>query len=295
MTKMTTNTAPDGGDWPSLDDLKFLDNDADPGAALGMYSLPHPTPSYDVPPTHDIYGTDLLDRHEWRRSLFTQDFLCETCWKDTLNAIMDPLHEAVDFDTELKSVKHKQDNDPAEVEARRDEINGETIDYLGLFENTLHIDSHSHTLTIFLARVMMRIGWEVAVFYKERYGVARPVTRDPAGIKPIIRTPAHPSYPSAHSTQAHLAKHALWAVVNGNPQVHDQNGVEERLEEIANRVAVNREYAGVHYSADTVAGSTLALHVWDIAADRPAFKALIKAARAEWDRPIQSGLRFIDP
>ncbi|MEM7176661.1 MAG: hypothetical protein AAF503_03055 [Pseudomonadota bacterium] len=290
MTKGKLDNAPDQGAWPSLEDLKFLDNEADPGAAMGMFVLPHPSMSYELPASHDVFGTDLLGRHEWRRSLYVQEFLCETDWKAKLTPIMDAAYGDADFETEVQAVFEKLDDEP-EQKKRRDDILGETVDYLGVFENTLHIDSFSHPLTIFFARVMMRTGWEVAVHFKEKYGQIRPVKLDPLNIKPIIRTPSHPSFPSAHATQAHLAKLALSAVIDGRL---DQE-FSDRMNDIANEIAVNREYAGVHYASDSTAGMNLAQSIWDIAVAQQAFKTLIAEAKAEWDRPIQAGLQFFDP
>ena len=290
MTKTECKDTPNDNNWPTLEDLKFLDDVSDPGAALGMFTLPQPVANYDLPASHDVYGTDLLNRHEWRRSLYVQDFLCETDWKTALTPTMDAIHTGANFVAEVADVKDKLDSD-LEQDKRGEEILGETVDYLGVFENTLHIDSYSHPLTIFLARVAMRIGWEVAVHFKEKYGVERPVTRDPINIKPVIRTPAHPSFPSAHSTQAHLAKHALMAVIQGRPNAAD---FDTRLTQIANRIAENREFAGVHYKSDSDAGRDLAQAIWDIAKVRPAVLALIAEAQNEWGRDIQAGLSFFN-
>lgn len=291
MSEDKSKDLPSDGQWPTLEDLKFLDDVSDPGAALGMFTLPQPTADYDLPASHDVYGTDLLNRHEWRRSLYVQDFLCETDWKSELTPDMDAAHTSAAFATEVTDVKTKLD-DQVQQDKRRDEILGETVDYLGVFENALHIDSYTHPLTIFLARVAMRIGWEVAVHFKEKYGVERPVTRDPVEINPTIRTPAHPSFPSAHSTQAHLAKHALLAVIEGRSNF---TAFETRLKDIADRVAENREFAGVHYKSDSDAGRALAQSIWDIAKLRPSVQALIAEAQNEWDRDIQAGLSFFNP
>ncbi|MEM9584112.1 MAG: hypothetical protein AAGA08_13455 [Pseudomonadota bacterium] len=289
MSEDKFQQAPDGEAWPSMEDLKFLDSDGDPGAALGMFRLPHPIHDYDVPPTHEIYGSDLLDRHEWRRSVYVIDFLCESDWKAKLIPLIDAEHAKVDFEEQTKIVADKQMKEE-EINERRDEIIGETVDFLGLFENSLHIDSHSHTLSIFLARVMMRIGWEVSIFFKERYGAIRPVARDAINIKPIIRTPAHPSYPSAHSTQAHLAKYALHHVSDGHFPPTSKHA--ERLEQIATRVAENREYAGVHFEADSAIGRLLATNIWEIAMEQYSISDLAKQASLEWDNPSLSSLTF---
>src|SRR5262249_40019239 len=63
--------------------------------------------------------------------------------------------------------------------------------------------------------------------------------------------------------------------------------VEESLFVLADRVARNREIAGLHYPSDSTAGVTLAGAITDkILLDReylPKFTKLVDAAKAEWE------------
>ena len=126
MTETKGKGTPGDTEWPTLEDLKFLDDVTDPGAALGMFSLPQPTAHYDLPASHDIYGTDLLNRHEWRRSLYVQDFLCETDWKTTITPVMDAIHANADFATEVAEVADKLGDPETDVrdDKRYEEILG---------------------------------------------------------------------------------------------------------------------------------------------------------------------------
>jgi len=56
--------------------------------------------------------------------------------------------------------------------------------------------------------------------------------------------------------------------------------------DLGKEIGENREWAGVHYRSDTLAGHMLANHICDhFFADRPQYKftdELVKKARAEW-------------
>ena len=75
-------------------------------------------------------------------------------------------------------------------------------------------------------------------------------------INPLIDVPAHYAYPSGHSTQAHLIAHTLTEVL-GDSEAH----VAEFFD-TAQRIAENREYAGVHYESDSEIGATIAQAVF---------------------------------
>ena len=103
------------------------------------------------------------------------------------------------------------------------------------------------------------------MYFKNKYSLARPYERDPS-IQPFVGNPGHPSYPSGHTCQHYYAALILDHIVSpierelaaGNQPALDQ--VEKRrtvMFDIANDAAENREYAGVHYPADTAAGRRL--------------------------------------
>lgn len=243
------------------------------GMGMGMGMAPHgdvPHPYFS--PTHMVYGGSLIDNNEWRYTVFLVEFLTETKWKDI------PIPRPSEDDEnktkqELTQLKDKQNHE--DRAARRDEIVSESDDYLGLFENLCYFDFHSHPVTSDLVQIMDQIGWTVVQYFKETFRRNRPSYLDPS-IRPMIRVPGHPSYPSGHSTQAHLIKHALSEVFSfRSDQFHDQLG------QVAARIAENREWAGVHFKSDTEAGKNLAAAIWNIAKRNPNFKKLIDAAKHE--------------
>lgn len=68
-------------------------------------------------------------------------------------------------------------------------------------------------------------------------------------INPCIETPEHPSYPSGHSIEVYMIAHIL----------SDKYPTKkEDLFKIADKIAKNREIAGVHFKSDTNFGKYLA-------------------------------------
>jgi hypothetical protein len=100
---------------------------------------------------------------------------------------------------------------------------------------------------------------------------------------PPIEVPGHASYPSGHSTQAHLVALLLAEVLPG--QLLDRNGP---LQELADRIARNREVLGLHYPSDSRAGEKLAIGSFLLLRKCPTVAAIIEASRQEWD-PSSAG------
>jgi acid phosphatase (class A) len=104
---------------------------------------------------------------------------------------------------------------------------------------------------------------------------ARPAQVWPA-IAPVIPTPAHPSYPSGHSTQNHLIAACMKLAV---PDLASACDI------LANRIAFNRELAGVHFPSDTAAGKRIATSAKPILAEVEEFKNIVRQVRTEWGEP----------
>ncbi len=85
--------------------------------------------------------------------------------------------------------------------------------------------------------------------------------------------PAHESFPSNHAFQGHSIVFAFNAILPEHPAT-------EELQRIAQNVAENREWAGLHYPSDTLAGKELARRFAPYLRD--AFGAAFLAAQSEW-------------
>ena len=82
---------------------------------------------------------------------------------------------------------------------------------------------------------------------KYHYWFIRPPQADPGIVTPFP-TPAHPSYPSAHSC---ISGGMTGALARAFPNER------ERLEKVAQEASLSRLYAGIHYRFDMVAGLAL--------------------------------------
>jgi len=83
---------------------------------------------------------------------------------------------------------------------------------------------------------------------KKKYNRVRPYRLD-TSITPSIKPPKHPSYPSGHSIQSFIIAYLL---SEKYPEKKDH------FIKTAYSIAKNREYAGVHYSSDTIYGIIIA-------------------------------------
>jgi hypothetical protein len=149
-----------------------------------------------------------------------------------------------------------------------------------IFPNHLMFSAASHPATFEVLRVGVQVGRAVVMVWKDEIKRARPAQLS-AAIDPVIETPGHPSYPSGHSTQAHLVARLLAAV---HPRSKD-SAWRKAIEGLASEVARNREVAGVHYLSDSEAGVDLARALAGILLDDkmcPSFGELVKSARREW-------------
>ena len=74
-------------------------------------------------------------------------------------------------------------------------------------------------------------------------------------IVPVIRIPAHASYPSGHSTEA-------WSLAFSLADKYPKR--KNKYYAIANNIATNRERAGLHYKSDSDYGRLLARKILDL-------------------------------
>jgi membrane-associated phospholipid phosphatase len=131
----------------------------------------------------------------------------------------------------------------------------------------------SHPATFLLLKIAARVGEIVMIHYKYHFKRPRPSQVCPA-LMPVLEVPGHASFPSGHSLLAHLTSNCLsylapWAKVT--------------LTRLAERVAKNREYAGLHYASDSEAGREIAAVLHDhLLPQCDIFAETREAASREW-------------
>ncbi|NKB55969.1 MAG: hypothetical protein GKS00_06505 [Alphaproteobacteria bacterium] len=195
------------------------------------------------------------------------------------------------IEEQIEELIKKQEN-TEQIEIRYPQIIAEVRDFVGLFENLCQYGAHTHPITADLVATVVEIGWDVVQYYKEIFARRRPSVINPY-VRPLIRVPRFAAYPSGHATQAHLVKEILKEILSCVMGDEERFVIEQRLDETAERIGVNREYAGVHYASDTHSGMCLAHDIWQVASKNPTFIRFIKAAQEEWARSEQSGLSII--
>lgn len=128
------------------------------------------------------------------------------------------------------------------------------------------------TDTAILFQTILWLGHHIGLIYKARFEVPRPHVLDPS-LEPAIPVPAYSAYPSNHAFQSFLIAEIFARAVPEHPGLR-------ALFRAAQQVAENREWAGLHYRFDTIAGRQLARFC------APVFERVltrqIRRVRMEW-------------
>jgi hypothetical protein len=117
----------------------------------------------------------------------------------------------------------------------------------------LHPDRTRWTLE--LIDVALRLANFVEMRFKQALSCRRPIEYSPQ-IQPMILTPGHGALPSGHATESFMVAYILWTLFKSKGRAPSWC---EQLMRQANRIAINRTVAGVHFPADSAAGEMLGL------------------------------------
>jgi hypothetical protein len=227
---------------------------------------------------------------EWYCWLVLTDFVKMDGW-DCCNLLEDWMKDSENPDrpdwTSKEAKKHIAGEVCSLVKAARDEradalgeILGQSGEFVSYFLNLASVPA-SYPATARLLRIANFIGGYCAMYYKGRYERPRPSMVWPPLLPPIA-VPGHASYPSGHSTQAHLIWRCMGDVLMDRK---DLKTLLVNMSTLADRIARNREIAGLHYCSDSVAGETLAEEVHKVLNQMEAgtwYQLALGAAQAEW-------------
>lgn len=161
-----------------------------------------------------------------------------------------------------------------ELELRRAEIIAESETYPSFYANAFFLDATRRPLSLEILKAVVHWSHPFIFAFKHQYKRPRPSQLEPR-LRPIIACPTHPAYPSGHSTQSHLIGHVFG-------RLSQSSEIEKALLASADRIARNREYAGVHYASDSDAGARLAQQLVPLF-ERDFRDLLAKAAATEWN------------
>jgi hypothetical protein len=137
----------------------------------------------------------------------------------------------------------------------RDGVMSEAIaqatNIISYFQGLVGFTDASHPETTNLCIIALNLGQFAVMLYKQMFDRPRPSQLRPA-LMPEMEVPGHASYPSGHSTEAHLIAHVLEMVLG------PRHPARNLLHPLADRIAINREVMGLHYRSDSEAGKYLA-------------------------------------
>jgi hypothetical protein len=193
-----------------------------------------------------------------------------------------PPPKGADLEKELQELAEIMDYRPGVALEALAQCNG-IIDY---FRAILSFTSSTHPRTFGLAAIAIRVGEFQVMHYKAKYNRPRPSRLSPR-LMPLIEVPGHASYPSGHSTQAHLVARCLEDVMPVEvvlPGAAPYENASGPLQCLADRIARNREVMGLHYPSDSLAGKKLADETFKVLKECPTMKEMIDGAKSEWGR-----------
>jgi acid phosphatase (class A) len=210
---------------------------------------------------------------DFRALLWLAEFAAKPDWATRAadGVSFPPAVDSQDMKDALQELVNLQKNERAnampEILAQSDNFQMYFCSQLGIYPRT---NPKSYLLLKIAARIgemaMVKIKWNFAS------GSVRPSQIYPR-LTPPIAVPPHASYPSGHSLVSHLL--ALVAL-EIEPKFSD---APTRL---AQRIARNREIAGLHFWWDSLAGEKVAGNLFTIIKELSGYPTALDNAKAEW-------------
>ena len=255
-----------------------------------------PAPAIPIGALHTINAPRFPDRNwssEWYSWLALNDFAAalplssldphtQPSWPNWVPfpppADWSALNQQADVQEEIRGLVTAAMDERADALA---EILSQSDEFISYFLNMMTARPAAYPATTKVLTIASRIGTFVAMYFKGLYARPRPSQLCPA-LLPPVEVPGHASLPSGHSTQAHLMALCMNKVFSGLPQ---QSTMVDNLWTLADRIARNREIAGLHYPSDTAAGEAIARTVMaklTTAASQTRFNQAVADAVGEW-------------
>jgi PAP2 superfamily len=166
------------------------------------------------------------------------------------------------------------------------EILAQDGEFFSAFMGLLTMTPGSHPKTYRVMHIASQIASFGALYFKGYYDRPRPTHLCPA-LLPPIQVPGHSSFPSGHSTQAHLMSLCMrYLLTQAAVPQPDFDALTKDLAVLADRIARNRELAGLHFANDSKGGVELANALFATLTDASSgvakFNEAIGEAKSEW-------------
>ncbi|MBV7394772.1 phosphatase PAP2 family protein [Mameliella alba] len=144
---------------------------------------------------------------------------------------------------------------------RLNEIIMQTGDIQSFFGLVGYMAPDATKWTLALNQAMLRLCTAIEMPLKHGFDVARPIAMS-RKVQPLIQTPGHGAWPSGHATEAFACATLLSRLfMNAAVDPVQQITAGSELYRHAERIAMNRTVAGVHFPTDSMAGAVLGVSV----------------------------------
>jgi hypothetical protein len=144
------------------------------------------------------------------------------------------------------------------------------------FSMILGLQTGTNRYTLELIAITQVVAAHTAMVVKHHLACRRP-DRLGAKVMPIIPTPAHATFPSAHATEAFAVATVLNKLLESQEHYPDVAKRQALITKLAERIAVNRTVAGVHYPIDSWAGAILGRAVGQIVLSKCGIDSVVDA------------------
>ncbi|HKK96936.1 MAG TPA: phosphatase PAP2 family protein, partial [Marivita sp.] len=169
-------------------------------------------------------------------------------------------NQCLSIDRPDNTLLRKQCSYVSDYATLRAERSAEITSQLGFptpyFAMMLGLHSAQNAKTFELITATQVAAAHAAMIVKNHLAIRRPDQLD-AQLMPMIPTPGHGSFPSAHATEAYAVLTVLEKLIHVWDSLSDAPERILALRGLAERIAVNRTVAGVHYPIDSWAGAAL--------------------------------------
>jgi hypothetical protein len=259
----------------------FLGAGADPvydpvmvqGLQITEQAITHVAPDWDTKGAKELSFSCANNLHLWadwvRASLYLTDFLKDFAWSvkgthkkgegmaltyggagKTFYTVHRPTVAC--FEEQLKFLRDYLDQRP--------DRGPEIITQLGFptpyFNMILGLQAGANRYTFELITITQVLAAHAVMVVKHHLACRRP-DRLGAKVMAIVPTPAHATFPSAHATEAFAVAEVLHTLLESQEHYPDVKKRQDLITKLAERIAVNRTVAGLHYPIDSWAGAIL--------------------------------------
>jgi hypothetical protein len=136
------------------------------------------------------------------------------------------------------------------------EINTQVIDLLSFQGMIGQLDAGAHKYTLEALGVVQDVTYSVTMQLKHLVWAPRPIAYS-TRVHPIIQTPDHSTFPSAHASEAFAMAVVLDYILNRHEEL--EKPTPPMAHRVAHRISTNRTIAGVHFPVDSAAGAELGI------------------------------------